>query len=226
MTIYNINIDELRTLLKFDGVDLKDYDNEGLEYIIKAKINELEGFTGINIHPEDYTSTSKNWVGTLYELPHYPLLNIHQIYLNDRKVCKDYYNVNYDLGIIYFDEDKLGNPPHYYPRRFGRGYGKSKGNVIKIQYTSGLDDFKFKSQIFPLIKDMISYTVKYNTVNQRLGGMAGFVNNLHEGDLSMSMGAMTGATGGAVDYGYSPSVNSRIDDLKRKYSYNSRVNWL
>jgi hypothetical protein len=223
MSIYNINIDEIRLLLQFKGISLDDYDNDELEILIRSKIMELEGFIGADIHPHDRTEVRKNFTNTLFTLSYYPLLNIHQVYLNDMVVCREDYNVNYETGVVYFNHDILSPPVHYYPRRFGKGYGKSRGSVLKIEYTTGCDDIFFNNHILPLLTDMLAYTISYGQANKRLNGLAGFVNSVKEGDLSMSFGGINGSGGKTTDYGYGSGVNGKIDELCRMFKYNSKV---
>lgn len=221
MSIYNINIDELRLLLKFEGISLDEYDNEELEILIESKIRELEGFVGADIRPHDRVEVRQNFTNTLFTLSYYPLLSIHKVYLNDHPVCRDDYNVNYQTGVVYFNKEVLSKPVHYYPRRFGKGYNKTQGDILKIEYTSGLDEQFFTKYILPLVRDMVAYTISYGKANNRLGGLAGFVNSLHEGDVSMNFGSNNG--GNNSNYGYSIGVNNRIDELSRLFKYNSRV---
>lgn len=224
MVIYNINIDELKTLLKFDGIDLSDISDEELTVLVNAKIQELESYIGVDIYPVDRTQITHNWNGSVYELDHYPILQVAHLYLNDKTVCRSDYNVDYNLGVIYFHKKHVKPPLHYYPRRFGKGYNRTRGDVIKVEYTTGLDERILTSMVVPLIKDMLGYTFSLAKANQKLGGLAGFVNSVKEGDLSMNFGSVGANSGGnGVNYGYNNGINNRIDELKRKYQYNSRV---
>ena len=221
MSIYNIDINELRLLLKFKGIILDEYNDDELKILIQSKIRELEGFIGADIHPHDRVEVRQNFTNSSFPLSYYPLLNIHRVYLNDHIVCRDDYNVNYKTGMVYFNKNVLARPVHYYPRRFGKGYNKTQGDVLKIEYTTGVDEEFFINQILPLITDMVAYTISYGKANNRLGGLAGFVNSLHEGDLSMNFGSNNG--GNNSNYGYGIGVNNRIDELSRLFKYNSRV---
>ena len=226
MVLQGINIDEFRTLLKFDGIKVE-YTNEELEILIKSKIRELEGLTGADIYPNDYTSTSKNIKGNVYTLEHYPITQIAYLYLDDKLIPHEHYNVNYDSGVIYIDKKLLPDHKphhHYYYRQSHRLNNKPRHPHdvnIRVMYSTGISDKDFEYLILPLIKDMVGYSISYGTVNTRLNGMAGFVNSMREGDLSLNFGSNNGA--GNNNYGYSTGVNNRIDDLVRKYKYNARV---
>ena len=73
---------------------------------------------------------------------------------------------------------------------------------------------------------MIGYNITMSNVNNRLNGMGGMVTSMHEGDVSLSFGSMNGNSSGGNNYGYSPGINTRIDELIKKYKYSARVKWL
>lgn len=198
----DIDISKLRTLLKFEGINIESDDDE-LRVLVESKLLELEGLIGANIFPHDRTQITKSFYGSVYELDFYPLIDIEYVYVNDKICPPKFFNVNYDLGIIYFD-------------RF------CQDDNIRIKYTTGINDIDFEFKVLPLLREMIGYTISYGNANRTLNGLGGFVNNLHEGDLSMSFGNMNGG-GGTKDYGYNSGINSKIDELKNKYQFSSRV---
>ena len=203
MTIRTVDIDKVRTLLKFQGINVTASDAE-LNVLVESKLLELEGLIGANIYPHDRTQITKSFYGSVYELDYYPVLNIAYLYVNDKLCSPQFFNFNPDLGLIYFD-------------RF------CQDDVIKVQYTTGISDNDFEYKVLPLLQEMLAYTISYGNANQRLNGLGGFVNSLHEGDLSMSFGGMSGSSGGSKDYGYNPKINTKIDELQRKYQYSSKV---
>lgn len=223
MLIHNIKADEIRTLLKFDGITFDESD-EDLEILIKSKLQELEGLIGIDIFPKDRTSMNNDFIGRVYELDFYPVSEIHRIFIDDKLLHPNNYKVNYDTGIIYFNKSIGGEKRFYYPRRHGYGYGRLHGHRIRVEYTTGLDINDVQYIITPLIKDMIGYTISYGKVNNRLNGLGGFVNSMHEGDLSLNFGSNNGA--GNSNYGYNIGINNKIDELARKYRYSARVKWI
>lgn len=202
--IRNIDINKIKTLLKFEGINV-DVTDEELQILVESKLKELEGIINADIYPQDRTDIQGSFKGKVYELINYPVLNIHRVFINDKCVHKEHFNVNYDVGIIYFDKT-------YYDVN------------IRIQYTTGIPDYDFEFLIIPLIKDMVGYTITSGLVNSKLGGLNGFVTSLHEGDVSMSFG--NGNGGSNNNYGYNAGVNSKIDELKNRYLYSARVRFI
>lgn len=202
MSIRNIDIGKLRTLLNLEGISFQGTDDE-LKILAEFKLSELEGLIGCDIFPHDRTQIMKDFYGSVYELDFYPVLNIAYLYVNDRLCPPEFFNVNYDLGIIYFDRYCMDDN-------------------IRVQYTTGLNDNIYEHEIIPLLKDMLGYTISYSNANQRLNGLAGFVNNIHEGDMSMSFGNGSGGSGSG-NYGYNPGINNKIEELRKKYKFSPRV---
>lgn len=205
MSNRGIKVEKIRTLLKFDGITTDLTDDE-LEVLVESKLYELEGLVNADLYPHDRTQVTRNYYGDVYELDFYPLLQVAYVYYDDELLHKHHYNVNYDLGVIYFDDKYDG--------------------VIRVQYTTGIKERDFEYLVLPLIKDMVGYTVTTSKVNARLNGLAGVVNSMHEGDVSLSFGSLNGNSSGGNNYGYSPSVNTRIDELIKKYKCSARVKWL
>ena len=48
--MYDIDINKLKILLKFDGVEF-DFSDDELEILVKAKLTELESLIGVKIRP-------------------------------------------------------------------------------------------------------------------------------------------------------------------------------
>jgi len=198
----NVDINKLRTLLKFDGV-VGDFTDEELQILVESKINELEGITGINFHPSDETKIVGKFKGKVFELNDYPVTQVVNVFVNDCPLRRSEYNVNYDLGIIYF-------------KHFVKG-------SVKVQYSVGFSEIDFEYSIFPLIKDMVAYTISFGKSNLSLGGWGYLASSLKEGDVSINFSS--GATGDGA-YGYTGSINNKIDELKKKYAYSARVRWI
>ena len=199
----NVDINKLKTLLKFDGVDVGDFTDEELLVLIETKVDELEGLTGVNLRPKDKTKITGKFKGKVFELDEYPISQVVDIFINDHPLRRFDYNVNYDLGIIYF-------------RHFVRG-------SVRVQYSLGVSDDDFEYLIFPLIKDMVAYTISFGMSNRSLRGWGYTASSLKEGDVSVNFSS--GATGEGA-YGYTGSINNKIDDLKKKYGYRARVRWI
>lgn len=199
-----IDTQKIRTLLKFDGMDTSDLSDEELEIIIESKINELEGFIGVDLVPRERSKIVSHFHNHILGLNFYPIVDIVGVYVNDCFVKSCHYNVNWKLGIIYFDK-----PVH---------------GVVRVDYVSGVDTRVFTNSILPLLKDMIGYSISFGNANSRLGGWGYLASSLHEGDVSISFGG--GQTNGKGGYGYSSAINSLIDSLRERYQYSARVRLL
>ena len=199
----NVDINKLKTLLKFDGVDLSEFTDEELLILVEAKIDELESLTGVNLRPKSKKKIMSKFKGKVLELNDYPICEITDVFVNDLPLDGSEYNVNDDLGIIYFGH-------------FIRG-------SVKVQYNLGVSDEDFSYLIFPLVKDMIAYSISFGLSNRNLRGWGYTASSLKEGDLSVNFSS--GATGEGA-YGYTGSINNKIDDLRKKYGYRARVRWI
>lgn len=201
--MHNVDLDKLKILLKFDGVEFDSTDEE-LEILVKSKLVELESLIGVKINPSDKTKVMRKFKGKLLELNYYPIVNVADVFVNDYYLHSSEYNVNYDLGIIYFRKYTVGS--------------------IRVNYTVGFDDVDFEYLILPLLKDMVGYTIRYGKVNMLYGGINGIASSLKEGDVSVNFSSNN--LNGAGVYGYDGGINNRIDELKKKYGSSARVRML
>lgn len=69
----NVDINKLKTLLKFDGVDLSEFTDEELLILVEAKIDELESLTGVNLRPKSKKKIMSKFKGKVLELNDYPI---------------------------------------------------------------------------------------------------------------------------------------------------------
>lgn len=201
--MYDIDVNKLKTLLKFDGVEF-DFTDEELEILVKSKLTELESLIGVKIRPSDKTKIMGKFKGKLLELNYYPVLNVVDVYVNDKCLPPCEYNVNYNLGIIYFRKYISGN--------------------VRVNYTIGFDEFDFEYTVLPLLKDMVGYNIRYGKINMMYGGINGIASSLKEGDVSVNFSSNN--LNGVGVYGYDGGINNRIEDLKKKYGYSARVRML
>ena len=201
--MYDIDLNKLKILLKFDGIDV-DFSDEELEILVKSKLVELESLIGVKIFPSDKTKVMRKFKGRLLELNYYPVLSVVDVFVNDKCLPDCEYNVNYNLGIIYFRKYHFGS--------------------IRVNYTIGFDDVDFEYLILPLLKDMVGYSIRYGKVNEMYGGINGIASSLKEGDVSINFSSNN--LNGVGVYGYDGGINNRIEDLKKKYGYSARVRLL
>lgn len=199
----NIDFSKLKILLKFDGVDI-DFTDDEFEVLVKSKLIELESIFGVKIRSSNESKIVSKFRGKLLELNDYPILEVADVYFNDKRLSPREYNVNKKLGIIYFRKYIVG--------------------VIKVEYIIGFSDEDFEYLILPLLKDMVGYTIRYGKVNSMYGGINGIASSLKEGDVSINFSSNNQS--GVGTYGYDGGINNRIDELKKKYAYSARVRLL
>ena len=156
-----INAAKIKTLLKFEGINLEDFTDEELDILMDSKVNEIESLTGLAIKPKHRRQVESHFQGDMIRLEFYPVMDFNRLLINDTCICPKHYNINMDLGIIYLDEIY-------------------KGSVI-VEYISGQKDEFIDNIITPLVKDMVAYAVTYNKFN-----MGGPVSSIKEGDVSVN----------------------------------------
>ena len=156
-----LDINELRTLLKFEGIDLSDYSDDELEILADSKLKELTGLLGIDVTPVHRKQYVSHFKGKKLRLDFYPVLTVVEIEysLKDLNPCE--YHIDYDLGVITFKEPLRGD--------------------IEIKYLSGLSDDVLDALIVPLLREMIAYTFTYNQY-----GFGDGVSAIREGDVSIN----------------------------------------
>ena len=135
------------------------------------------------------------------ELNFYPVVQVVDVIVNGFPLHECNYYVNNELGIIYF-------------------HHRIKGHVV-VYYTTGLSERDFSFIIAPLIKDMVEYTLNYNkefTFSKGLSG-DGRIASLKEGDVTVSFNYDSDLTLGG-------RINNRIEDLKNRYNFSTRIRWI
>lgn len=155
------DINEFRTLLKFEGISLDDFTDDELNVVINSKIRELQGLIGFDIIPVHRKQSNHKFRDNTLRLDFYPVYDLVEITLNNRPIhCHDF-NVNYDLGIIYFNKIITGD--------------------VEIKYLSGLQDDVLNNSIIPLVREMVIYSLTYNQA-----GVGDAVSSIKEGDVSIN----------------------------------------
>ena len=156
-----INAAKIRTLLKFEGINLDNFTDEELDLLIDSKISEIESLTGLAIKPKHRRQVESYFKGNMIRLEFYPVIDFNRLLICDTCVCSKHYSINLELGIIYLDKIY-------------------KGSVV-VEYMSGQNDDFIDNIIAPLVKDMVAYAVTYNKF-----GMGGPVSSIKEGDVSVN----------------------------------------
>lgn len=152
-----INVDELRVLLRLQGVDEAKYTDDELSTLIEYYIHLFDTLICFNYRPKEYTDYCQI-SGSSLLLNHYPIQSISAIIENNRDYLSRIKYVNKSSGIIYFHESILG--------------------FITVNYISGFSDAEIEELIKPVIIELIIYGIKY--------GVNGVITNLKEGDVSVS----------------------------------------
>ncbi len=162
-----IEVPKLRTLLKFEGINLDAFTDDELTVLIESKVNELSGLLGLDVNPVHRKQHITRFKGDIIRLDFYPVYDFNNIMVDGECLSPNKYRVDYSLGLIYLEEFITGD--------------------IDVKYISGLDDDFLNNTIGPLIKDMITYTVTYNQ-----WGMGGPVSSIKEGDVSVNYDTSNG----------------------------------
>lgn len=157
-----LSVDELRVLLKFEGIDLSKYSDKELNLLVTSKARELSGLIGLDIEASHRTQIISDFKGKKLRLNFYPVQDLIQLKYNGcpLKHCK--YTLNEDLGIITFDDYLNGK--------------------ISVKYLSGFSEDLINSLINPLIVDMVAYTLG----NDKSLGLIDGVSSIKEGDVSVN----------------------------------------
>lgn len=167
LIIMMINIDELRLILKVDGVDDTIYTDEELTQLIKYYTRLFNNLISFNYESREYMEYYP-----LYEytdsilINHYPIQELSTLTLEDKDYMGKIKYCNDDSGILYFQEPIQGD--------------------LHIKYISGWSEEDIESIITPIIFDLIIYGLKY--------GAEGIITSLSEGDVSVSYETGTSLT--------------------------------
>lgn len=155
------DINEFRTLLKFEGISLDNYTDNELNVLIKSKITELKGLIGIDITPVHRRQYNRKFKGDTLRLDHYPIYDLASVKLDGCRVHECDYDINMDLGIIYFNNRLSGD--------------------LEVKYLSGIHDDVLNNSIIPLVREMVAYALTYNHA-----GVGDAVSSIKEGDVSVN----------------------------------------
>lgn len=154
-----INIDELRLILKVDGVEADNYSDEELNQLVTyytRLFNNLISFNYIAREYNEYIPLFEYTSSVL--INHYPIQEISTLTIENKDYINKLKHVNAESGLIYFTEPVLGD--------------------LQITYMSGWSEEDIEAIIQPVIFDLIVYGVKY--------GAEGIITSLREGDVSVS----------------------------------------
>lgn len=157
-----LDIEELRILLKFEGIDLTDYTDEEITVLINSKTRELKGLLGLDIIPVHRKETSHHFRGEKLRLDFYPVKEMHAVIVDGEYLKHKDYSVDYNLGILRFKN-------------------KQYGSNVTVEYLSGLSDDDMETLIKPLISDMVIYTLTSTDPSSPEG-----LSSVKEGDVSVS----------------------------------------
>lgn len=108
-----------------------------LQILIDYVINIISSETGRDINPRTREDVELHFKGREYNLRHYPVRTIDNVYRDDTLIIATNYVVDYETGIIHFI-----NPV-------------PKGDVLRVEYTTQESDDFINNNIIPLMVDMI-----------------------------------------------------------------------
>lgn len=154
-----INIDELRLILKVDGVDTDTYTDDELKQLITyytKLFNNLISFNYTTIEYDEYIPLTEYTPAIL--TIHYPIQELSTLTIDDKDYINQIKHINHESGVIHFKESIQGD--------------------LRLVYTSGWSEESIDAIITPIIFDLTIYGLKY--------GAEGIITSLSEGDVSVS----------------------------------------
>ena len=154
-----IDINDLRLLLKLNGIDDTQYTDEDLEKLIDYYTKVFDSLICFNYHSkqyEDFIPADDSFNSLL--LNHFPVTNLITLTIKEKNHLDDIRNINLTSGIIHFKKPFIGD--------------------TRVIYRSGWSDEDIERLINPIILDLIIWGIKY--------GKAGLINSITEGDVSVS----------------------------------------
>ena len=160
-----ITVDELRLLLRLNGIDDSEYTDEDLQTLIDYYIKMFDSLICFNYRIQrynDFYPVDGRFDSLL--LNHYPVTRILTLTVDNNDHAKDIREINHKSGVVYFIRPLMGD--------------------VRISYCSGWTQRAIERYIIPVIVDLIIYGIKY--------GDGGFISSITEGDVSVSFDTNNG----------------------------------
>lgn len=157
-----IPIEDLKTNLKLQGIDIESLTDDDLTSWVDLKKDELISLTGIPLDPISRKQIISDFKGNFLELDYYPVDRIRSLRIGGYclKENKDY-TLDDNAGIIYLH--------------------KSYNGLLVVEFIQQISYESIEQQIIPLISDMILYTLKNKDNN-----FDGVISNIRESEQSIS----------------------------------------
>ena len=154
-----ITVDELRLLLRLNGIDDKEFSDEDLETLINYYTDIFDTLICFEYRIKRYSEfyPCDDSFDSLV-LNHYPVTKLISVTIDNKDCTNNIREINNKSGIIYFNRPFIGD--------------------TRAVYRSGWSEQDIEKYIYPLIIDLIIYCLKY--------GKAGVISSLTEGDVSVS----------------------------------------
>ena len=156
-----IPVNELKTTLKLQGIDVESITDDDLDSWIDLKKNELISLTGIPLDPISRKQIISDFKGNFLELDYYPVDKIHSLRINGDclKEHKDY-TLDDKAGLIYLHKSYTG--------------------LLVVEFIQQVS-YETIQQVIPLISDMVLYSLKNKDNN-----FDGVISNIRESEQSIS----------------------------------------
>ena len=154
-----VNCAEIKNHLKLEGINIEEYSDEDIEYLIQNTLEYITGLLDYPLEPIAHKQITHLNHNQSIVLDHYPIETIQSVTLNKKEITPTEYTIDNEAGILYIYQI---NPI---------------GEII-IEYTSCIHETILKYQIKPLIKDILTYNLDKSIYNN--------ATSIKEGDVQVN----------------------------------------
>lgn len=157
-----IDTESLETFLTSNNISIENEDLSHYEKLLQLQLKRIASETGLELKPTAHTDVdfNFNFDSLDYNVHHYPIHEIHQVKVDNKKICPHDYIMDKENGRLHF----LKKLP--------------KGESLIIEYTSCESDSFIFSKVLPLAYDMLLYSLDQSPTKN--------ASSIKEGDLSIS----------------------------------------
>ena len=160
----------LKTFLTSNNISLEEEEDEDLskyEQLLILQFQKIASETGLELDPTAHTDVdfNFNFDSLDYNVHHYPIHEIHQVKVDNKKICPHDYILDKENGRLHF----LKKLP--------------KGEALIVEYMSCESDSFIHSKVLPLAFDMLLYDLDQSPTKN--------ASSVKEGDLSINYDTST-----------------------------------
>lgn len=154
--------EEIRAYLELNNIT-EEYDDEKLESLCNLMISKICAETGRELSPTTHTDMELHFNTSRgeYNLKHYPIVEIESVFIDNLPFTPFDYILNSEAGIIKFLKPL---PEHC--------------DSLTVEYTSCESDDWIKTNITPLLMDMLVYNLSADALKN--------ATSVKEGDVSVN----------------------------------------